>query len=117
MEKGLISIDRWGEESQAYFLTHLHADHTHGLSSKWARGPLYCSPITADLFPSKFPGFDLSLLRVLDVGSATSLSLASPTSGAEVGVVVTAIDAHHCPGTESFLDLVVKFGKFGHVLR
>ncbi|KAG6751184.1 hypothetical protein POTOM_045703 [Populus tomentosa] len=37
MEKGLISMDRFTESSQAYFLTHLHTDHTQGLTSKWGK--------------------------------------------------------------------------------
>ncbi|CAI0550209.1 unnamed protein product [Linum tenue] len=38
MENGLISVDRWTAGSQVYFLTHLHSDHTQGLTSGWARG-------------------------------------------------------------------------------
>ncbi|OAY66472.1 5' exonuclease Apollo [Ananas comosus] len=112
MEKGLISVDRWGQESQAYFLTHLHADHTKGLSPQWCRGPLFCSPISAHLLPSKFPGFDPSLIRVLDVGSTQCLSLHSHTAGSQVRVVVTTIDAHHCPGAVMYLFR----GEFGCVL-
>uniref|UniRef100_A0A2K1Y4N2 DNA repair metallo-beta-lactamase domain-containing protein n=1 Tax=Populus trichocarpa TaxID=3694 RepID=A0A2K1Y4N2_POPTR len=37
MEKGLISVDRFTKSSQAYFLTHLHTDHTQGLTSKWGK--------------------------------------------------------------------------------
>ncbi|EOX99254.1 DNA repair metallo-beta-lactamase family protein isoform 4 [Theobroma cacao] len=98
MEEGLISVDRWAEGSQAYFLTHLHADHTQGLTSSWAKGPIFCSSLTAKLFPFKFPNFTLSLLRVLDLGSWHSLSLISPSIGSKITVQVMAIDAHHCPG-------------------
>ncbi|GFY99118.1 hypothetical protein Acr_13g0005190 [Actinidia rufa] len=55
MEKGMISVDRWSEGSQVYFLTHLHADHTNGLSSTWKRGSLFCSRITAKLFALQIP--------------------------------------------------------------
>ncbi|KAE8735798.1 DNA repair metallo-beta-lactamase family protein isoform 4 [Hibiscus syriacus] len=103
MEKGLISVDEWREGSQAYFLTHLHADHIKGLSSTWAKAPIFCSRITAKLFPFKFPNFNLSLLHVLDLGSWHSLSLLSPSSASEVTVQVMAIDAHHCPGAVMFL--------------
>lgn len=102
MEKGLISVDRWDEQSQAYFLTHLHADHTQGLSRRWKRGPLFCSPTTARLFPAKFPGFDPSLIRALEIGSTHLISLVSPSSGSEIVVRVTAIDALHCPGNVAF---------------
>lgn len=94
----MISVDRWSEGSQVYFLTHLHADHTTGLSSTWKRGPLFCSQITAKIFPFKFPGFNLSLLQILDIGAWFSLSLVSPSSCSETTVEAMAIDAHHCPG-------------------
>ncbi|XP_078436695.1 DNA repair metallo-beta-lactamase family protein [Wolffia australiana] len=103
MERGLIAVDRWNEESQAYFLTHLHADHTRGLSSDWSRGVLFCSPISAALFPSRFPGFDLSLLQVLEIGRPRSLKLASRSDGQDLSVRVTAIDSCHCPGSVMFL--------------
>ncbi|KAI7981197.1 5' exonuclease Apollo [Camellia lanceoleosa] len=97
MDIGMISVDRWSEGSQVYFLTHLHADHTNGLSSTWKQGPLFCSRITAKLFSSKFPGFKLSLLRILDIGQWNSIPLVSPTTELNTTVDVIAIDAHHCP--------------------
>ncbi|KAH1082901.1 hypothetical protein J1N35_022662 [Gossypium stocksii] len=113
MEKGLISVDRWAEGSQAYFLTNLHTDHTQGLSSTWAMAPIFCSRVTAKLFPFKFPNFNLSLLRVLDLGSWHSLSLISPSTGSKVTVQVMAIDAYHCPGAVMFLFR----GEFGCMLN
>ncbi|KAG6511309.1 hypothetical protein ZIOFF_029368 [Zingiber officinale] len=107
MEKGMVSIDRWNEGSQAYFLTHLHDDHTAGLSASWRRGPLFCSPITASLLPFRFRGFDVSLLRVIEVGATRALDLVSPTSRAPVRVLVTPIDAHHCPGTLSLVPQLI----------
>ncbi|KAG8364636.1 hypothetical protein BUALT_Bualt18G0018000 [Buddleja alternifolia] len=112
MESGMISVDKWSSGSQAYFLTHLHADHTAGLSSTWNRGPLFCSRLTAKLFPCKFPGFDLSLLRVLDIGCWHSLSLITPSSGSTAAVSVKAIDAQHCPGSVMYLFR----GEFGCML-
>uniref|UniRef100_A0A2N9I780 Protein artemis n=2 Tax=Fagus sylvatica TaxID=28930 RepID=A0A2N9I780_FAGSY len=103
MEKGLISVDRWTGYSQAYFLTHLHSDHTQGLSSTWAKGPIFCSRLTAKLFPFKFPGFNLSLLRLLVIGTWHSVSLICPSSGSPSFLQVMAIDAHHCPGAVMFL--------------
>lgn len=94
----MISVDRWSQGSQAYFLTHLHADHTCGLTPAWKWGPLFCSRITAKLFPIKFPGFKLSLLNILEIGNWYSLSLHSPTTGLLTTVQVMAIDANHCPG-------------------
>ncbi|KAL0560016.1 hypothetical protein IC582_000405 [Cucumis melo] len=103
MENGLISVDRWSDGSQIYFLTHLHSDHTKGLSSQWSKGPLFCSRLTAKLFPFKFPNFNLSLLRVLEIGLWHSISLISPSSGSRKVIKVLAIDAHHCPGAVMLL--------------
>ncbi|KAI4322599.1 hypothetical protein L6164_022276 [Bauhinia variegata] len=111
MDSRLISVDRWAQGSQVYFLTHLHADHTKGLSSTWARGPLFCSRLTAKLFPFKFPDLDLSLLRILDIGRWHSLSLVSH-SGSETTFQVMAIDADHCPGSVMLLFR----GEFGCML-
>lgn len=107
-----MSVDRWTEGSQVYFLTHLHADHTQGLTSRWARGPLFCSRLTSELFPSKFSDFDFSLLRVMDIGVWHSISLVSPSSGSQAVLQVMAIDAHHCPGAVMFLFR----GDFGCIL-
>jgi DNA cross-link repair 1B protein len=104
MEEGLVSVDKFSGGSQAYFLTHLHQDHTRGLgaSGGWRHGPLYCSPTTARLLPTRFPGIDASLLRPLVPGASSTLSLSSPTSERPLSVRVTAIPALHCPGTFFF---------------
>ncbi|XP_052208603.1 uncharacterized protein LOC127812256 isoform X3 [Diospyros lotus] len=112
MERGMVSVDQWSGGSQAYFLTHLHADHTVGLSPTWKQGPLFCSRTTAKLFPVKFPGFNLSLLRVLEIGHWHSLSLASPSTGSDTTLQVMAIDADHCPGAVMYLF----YGEFGCML-
>ncbi|KAK4797039.1 hypothetical protein SAY86_029365 [Trapa natans] len=112
MEKRLISVDRWSDGSQAYFLTHLHADHIQGLSSAWSRGPLFCSRQTAKLLPFKFPNFNISLIRILEVDAWHSLFLTSPSSGTKTAVQVMPIDAHHCPGSVMFLFR----GDFGSLL-
>lgn len=96
-------MDRWSEGSQVYFLTHLHADHTNGLSATWNKGPIFCSRLTAKLFPFKFPAFNLSLLRILEIGSWHSVSLVSPTTRLQTVVHVMAIDANHCPGAVMYL--------------
>ncbi|XP_061356783.1 uncharacterized protein LOC133301176 [Gastrolobium bilobum] len=114
MENGLISVDRWAEGSHVYFLTHLHSDHTQGLTSSWSHGPLFCSRLTAKLLPFKFPNFDLSLLRILEIGTSHTLSLPSPSSSSSrTTIQVTAIDACHCPGSVMLLFR----GEFGCVLH
>lgn len=95
-----------------YFLTHLHSDHTKGLSSTWTKGPIFCSRHTAKLLPFKFPDFKLSLLRVMELGSWHSITLVSPSSGSETVVNAMAIDAHHCPGAVMYLFR----GEFGCML-
>ncbi|XP_051494882.1 5' exonuclease Apollo-like [Apus apus] len=47
-----IAVDCWSVRraggARLFFLSHLHSDHTVGLTSTWSR-PLYCSPLTARL--------------------------------------------------------------------
>lgn len=47
-----IAVDFWSlrraGSARLFFLSHMHSDHTVGLSSTWTR-PLYCSPVTAYL--------------------------------------------------------------------
>ncbi|KAF7038113.1 hypothetical protein CFC21_048336 [Triticum aestivum] len=105
MDEGLVSVDKFSGGSQAYFLTHLHQDHTRGLGAAcgWRHGPLYCSPVTARLLPTRFPGVDASLLRPIAAGASASLTLTSPISGRTVSLHVTALPAIHCPGSLMFL--------------
>ncbi|GLJ32775.1 hypothetical protein SUGI_0660000 [Cryptomeria japonica] len=99
MEPGLIAVDEWNCNRKAYFLTHLHLDHIDGFSSKWRRGPLYCSALTASLLAIKFPAFDKTLIHILEVGSPSLVSLGS----VEMLLEVTPIEAHHCPGAVMYL--------------
>lgn len=39
--------------SRLFFLTHMHSDHTVGLTSTWSNRPIYCSPVTAALLRLK----------------------------------------------------------------
>uniref|UniRef100_A0A0D9V6I6 5' exonuclease Apollo n=1 Tax=Leersia perrieri TaxID=77586 RepID=A0A0D9V6I6_9ORYZ len=105
MDEGLVSVDKFSGGSQAYFLTHLHQDHTRGLGAAggWRHGPLYCSPVTARLLPTRFPAVDASLLRPISPGASASLSLSSPSTGRPLSVLVTAIPALHCPGSLMYL--------------
>ncbi|KAM0868585.1 hypothetical protein ACQ4PT_041214 [Festuca glaucescens] len=105
MDEGLLSVDKFVGGSRVYFLTHLHQDHTRGLGAAggWRHGPLYCSPVTARLLPTRFPGSDASVLRPIAPGDSDSISLTSPTSGRLISVHVTAIPALHCPGSLMYL--------------
>jgi len=74
-----------------YLLSHFHYDHYMGMSRKWS-GRILCSSITARLAMSKFKLSEKLFLtiepeeeRVLD------------------GVLITALDANHCPGSLMFV--------------
>ncbi|XP_061869296.1 5' exonuclease Apollo isoform X1 [Colius striatus] len=90
-----IAVDFWSVRragaARLFFLSHMHSDHTVGLSCTWSR-PLYCSPLTARL-----------LRRRLQVGQSHAV-------GEEV--TVTLLDSNHCPGSVMFLFE----GTFGTIL-
>ncbi|KAL0185954.1 hypothetical protein M9458_017624, partial [Cirrhinus mrigala] len=52
-----IAVDCWQlrkcHHVRLFFLSHMHADHTSGLSSTWSHRPIYCSPLTAKLLQLK----------------------------------------------------------------
>jgi DNA cross-link repair 1B protein len=81
-----------------FFLTHMHTDHTAGLTPSWDRGPIYCSPLTAVLLKDKFPG--ISDVRSLEMDETHWVYL---DQDCRKGVEVTLIDANHCPGSVMFL--------------
>ncbi|XP_074119207.1 5' exonuclease Apollo [Sminthopsis crassicaudata] len=97
-----IAVDLWNlrraGSARLFFLTHLHADHTEGLSSTWAR-PLYCSPLTARLLHCRLQ-VSPKWIRALEVGESHVLPL--DEMGHET-VTVTLMDANHCPGSVMFL--------------
>lgn len=78
--------------TKSFFLTHFHSDHYGGLNSKFTRGLIYCSPITAALV--------ISQLRV-DARYVHSIPMNTPTL--VEGVEVTLFDANHCPGAAIML--------------
>ncbi|XP_022439731.1 5' exonuclease Apollo isoform X2 [Delphinapterus leucas] len=97
-----IAVDFWSlrraGSARLFFLSHMHSDHTVGLSSTWTR-PLYCSPITAYLL-HRHRQVSKQWIRALEVGESHVLPLD------EVGretMTVTLIDANHCPGSVMFL--------------
>lgn len=76
------------EDVGNYVLTHFHSDHTVGLNQRFAAGVIYCTEVTAALIteithidPARVVGMQLGVSR-------------------EVGdVLLTMLDADHCPGS------------------
>ncbi|XP_003990545.2 5' exonuclease Apollo [Felis catus] len=97
-----IAVDFWSlrraGSARLFFLSHMHSDHTVGLSSTWAR-PLYCSPITAYLVHRHLQ-VSKKWIRALEVGESHVLPL--DEIGRET-MTVTLLDANHCPGSVMFL--------------
>ena len=92
-----IGVDYWDRKSvlcTAYFLTHLHSDHTAGLNDAWVRRPIYCSPHTLALLREQWPCV-AARAHALDVDKTTRLSLLCP-SGSTYSLSVTPLNAHHC---------------------
>jgi DNA cross-link repair 1B protein len=91
----LVDDFRHASGVSSYFLTHLHADHTRGISKNWNNGIIYCSEVTMRLFKHKFKEMSISsrVLRSLELGvpHAVQLSHSMPAT-------VTLVDANHCPG-------------------
>ncbi|XP_018970686.1 5' exonuclease Apollo-like [Cyprinus carpio] len=98
-----IAVDFWQlrkcHHVRLFFLSHMHADHTSGLSSTWSHRPLYCSPLTAKLLQLKLKVKE-KWIRPLEIGEAHMLFL--DDLGKE-RLTVTLIDANHCPGAVMFL--------------
>ncbi|XP_062365818.1 5' exonuclease Apollo [Cinclus cinclus] len=99
-----IAVDFWSLRRAAgarlFFLSHMHSDHTVGLSSTWSR-PLYCSPLTARLLHRRLQ-VPMCWIRPLEVGQSHVVG----------EVTVTLIDSNHCPGSVMFLFE----GTFGTIL-
>ncbi|KAM9320253.1 5' exonuclease Apollo [Gastrophryne carolinensis] len=97
-----IAVDFWQirrcSHIRLFFLSHMHSDHTIGLSSTWSR-PLYCSPTTAKILRFKLQ-VNSKWINALEVGVCHMLPL--DDCGMET-VSVTLIDANHCPGSVMFL--------------
>uniref|UniRef100_A0A671N866 5' exonuclease Apollo n=1 Tax=Sinocyclocheilus anshuiensis TaxID=1608454 RepID=A0A671N866_9TELE len=98
-----IAVDCWQlrkcHHVRLFFLSHMHSDHTSGLSSTWSHRPIYCSPLTAKLLQLKLKVKE-KWIRPLETGEAHMLLL--DDLGKE-RLTVTLIDANHCPGAVMFL--------------
>lgn len=75
-----------------WFLTHFHADHYKGLTSKFNRGIIYCTPVTAALVKLQLrvrPEY----LREISIGDSITIE----------GTRITLLPANHCPGAAMIL--------------
>ncbi|KAL2103344.1 hypothetical protein ACEWY4_000212 [Coilia grayii] len=107
-----LAVDFWQVRKCAhvrlFFLSHMHSDHTSGLTSTWSNRPIYCSPTTAKLLKLKLQVKD-KWIHPLELGDPHLLSL--DDIGKEK-MTVTLMDANHCPGAVMFLFE----GYFGNIL-
>ena len=74
-----------------YLLSHFHYDHYIGMSRKWT-GRVVCSSATARLAMSKFK-----------LPESLFLTIEPEEERVVDGVLVTALDANHCPGSLMFV--------------
>ncbi|XP_007892305.1 5' exonuclease Apollo [Callorhinchus milii] len=106
-----IAVDFWQirkcSNIRLFFLSHMHTDHTSGLSSTWKK-PIYCSPVTAKLLRWKLQ-VDEMWIHPLELDESHLLNL--DEAGRET-MTVTLMDANHCPGSAMFLFQ----GYFGTIL-
>ncbi|XP_078806823.1 5' exonuclease Apollo isoform X2 [Oryzias latipes] len=107
-----LAVDFWHvrkcPSARLFFLSHMHADHTVGLTSTWSGRPIYCSPVTAKLLHLKLKVKE-QWIHPLEIGEQNLLPL--DDIGKET-LTVTLIDANHCPGAVMFLFQ----GYFGSIL-
>ncbi|XP_022059243.1 5' exonuclease Apollo isoform X1 [Acanthochromis polyacanthus] len=107
-----LAVDYWYIRkcpgTRLFFLSHMHSDHTMGLTSTWSNRPIYCSPTTATLLRLKLQVKE-QWIHPLELGEPYLLPL--DDIGKE-RLTVTLIDANHCPGSVMFLFE----GYFGSIL-
>ena len=107
-----VAVDFWSirrcPQSRVFFLSHMHTDHTAGLTSSWNTYRIYCSDLTRKLAIAKL-GLRSELVVGLPLDEPVTINL--DEVGQEM-MTVTLIDANHCPGSVMF----VFEGYFGRIL-
>lgn len=91
MGSSTVAIDNFSaHQASAFFLTHMHTDHTRGLHD-WCEGPIFCSRITQTLLQHKWPALVAPVVP-LSLNETTSITLPGhrPFSA-------TSFEANHCP--------------------
>ncbi|CAJ1405051.1 unnamed protein product [Effrenium voratum] len=95
LEEAPIAVDSFDHPDPGliFFCSHAHEDHLKGLHNSWRRGPLFTSPVTAQLLRLKWPSLNCV---ALEIGQVHRIA-----EGLEVEV--SLIDANHIPGSVMFL--------------
>ncbi|KAL9651085.1 hypothetical protein ABK040_002802 [Willaertia magna] len=62
-----------------YLLTHLHTDHTGGLTPSWNNGIIYCTEITKRMLLKKFQFQEPERVIALDIGPTYYIPLVPPS--------------------------------------
>ena len=111
IEAAGVAVDYWRPRQcpwvRRYFLSHMHSDHTQGLTPSW-RHKIYCSEVTKKLLVQMI-GVNANLVDTIELGVPRRFDGENPQSG----FVVTLLDANHCPGAVMFLFE----GSFGRILH
>ena len=91
--------------SRIYFLSHFHSDHYIGLRKTFSDGTIYCTQVTANLLLRQFK-INPVHVRALPLNKPIKLDMqpyvvvsSEGAASKPVQVVVTLIDANHCPGS------------------
>ena len=90
-----LQADEFSNHAELFILSHFHRDHMAGLEPGWCKGPLVCSPITANLLAA-IEGVPRDNLIIIKPDETIDLAVDGQT------VRITALDANHCPGALMF---------------
>uniref|UniRef100_A0A665UDJ7 5' exonuclease Apollo n=1 Tax=Echeneis naucrates TaxID=173247 RepID=A0A665UDJ7_ECHNA len=93
-----LAVDFWHVRkcpgTRLFFLSHMHSDHTVGLTSTWSGRAICCSATTAGLLRLKLQ-VNEQWIHPLELSEPHLLPL---DDIGEERLTVTLIDANHCPG-------------------
>ena len=96
-----------------FFLSHLHKDHTSGLSPSWQHGRIITTHVNRALLLSLY-SLPHNLITALHYNTPTTLPLTSSATQPQptTHVTVTLLPVYHCPGA----CMVVLDGYWGRVV-
>lgn len=96
-----------------YILTHMHTDHTEGLTPSWNLGIIYCTHVTKAILLDKFK-INPEIVVALHEEEMYNIPLESTK---QVTMQLTLLDANHCPGScmlimEAYFGIILYSGDF-----